>query len=67
MLKLYGDYYSGNCYKVKLLLNQLGQPFQWGRRRHTQGRKPDAGVLGEKSYWEDSSVGDRRRQIFVRV
>ncbi len=29
MLKVYGDHNSGNCYKVKLVLTQLGQPFQW--------------------------------------
>ncbi len=29
MLKVYGDVYSGNCYKVKLLLTQLERPFQW--------------------------------------
>ena len=29
MLKVYGDHNSGNCYKIKLLLTQLGQPFQW--------------------------------------
>lgn len=29
MYKVYGDYRSGNCYKVKLLLNLLGLPYQW--------------------------------------
>src|ERR1700675_3620422 len=29
MLKVYGDLQSGNCYKVKLLLVQLGRPHQW--------------------------------------
>ena len=29
MLKVYGDRLSGNCYKVKLLLTQLGYPFEW--------------------------------------
>lgn len=29
MYKVYGDVYSGNCYKVKLLLNQLAKPYQW--------------------------------------
>ncbi|AKA23270.1 glutathione S-transferase family protein [Pseudomonas chlororaphis] len=29
MYKVYGDYRSGNCYKVKLMLNLLGQPYQW--------------------------------------
>jgi len=26
---VYGDVYSGNCYKVKLLLHQLAKPYQW--------------------------------------
>src|SRR5205814_7414647 len=29
MLRVYGDLQSGNCYKVKLLLAQLGRPHQW--------------------------------------
>ena len=29
MLKVYGDYRSGNCYKVKLMLNLLGHQYQW--------------------------------------
>ena len=29
MLKVYGDVWSGNCYKVKLVLTQLGLPFEW--------------------------------------
>lgn len=29
MLKVYGDYRSGNCYKVKLMLNLLGIPYEW--------------------------------------
>lgn len=29
MFKVYGDKKSGNCYKVQLLLTQLGQPFEW--------------------------------------
>ncbi|GIZ13771.1 glutathione S-transferase family protein [Pseudomonas sp. NCCP-436] len=30
MLKVYGDYRSGNCYKVKLMLHLLDKPYQWG-------------------------------------
>lgn len=30
MYKVYGDVISGNCYKVKLILELLGQPYQWG-------------------------------------
>ena len=29
MLKVYGDYRSGNCYKVKLMLHLLGKEYQW--------------------------------------
>ncbi len=29
MYKIFGMSASGNCYKVKLLLEQLGSPYQW--------------------------------------
>jgi glutathione S-transferase len=29
MFKIYGDRYSGNCYKAKLLLSLLGRGFEW--------------------------------------
>ena len=29
MYKVHGDYISGNCYKVKLILTLLGKPYQW--------------------------------------
>lgn len=29
MYKVYGDYNSGNCYKVKLMLSLLGAEYQW--------------------------------------
>ena len=29
MYKVYGDYNSGNCYKIKLMLSLLGIPFKW--------------------------------------
>ena len=29
MYKVYGDYNSGNCYKIKLMLNMLGAKYQW--------------------------------------
>lgn len=28
-VRVWGDVYSGNCYKVKLLLKQLRQPYEW--------------------------------------
>ncbi len=29
MLKVYGDYLSGNCYKIKLMLHLLGLQYEW--------------------------------------
>ena len=29
MVKVWGDVYSGNCFKVKLLLKQLKLPYEW--------------------------------------
>src|SRR5690606_23346288 len=29
MYKVYGDYRSGNCYKIKLLLHLLDMPYEW--------------------------------------
>ena len=29
MVKVYGDYRSGNCYKIKLMLHLLGLPYEW--------------------------------------
>lgn len=29
LLRVYGDMYSGNCYKIKLLLNYLDMPHEW--------------------------------------
>lgn len=29
MYKVYGDYNSGNCYKIKLMLNLLGAEYEW--------------------------------------
>lgn len=29
MLKVYGDYQSGNCYKIKLMLHLLGLEYAW--------------------------------------
>jgi glutathione S-transferase len=42
MMRVYGMAESGNCYKVKLLLSQLKQPFEWVETDIMQGltRKP---------------------------
>ena len=29
MFKVYGDYNSGNCYKIKLMLHLLWLEYQW--------------------------------------
>ena len=29
MVKVYGDYRSGNCYKIKLMLHLLDLPYEW--------------------------------------
>jgi glutathione S-transferase len=29
MYKVYGDYNSGNCYKIKLMLNLIGAEYEW--------------------------------------
>ncbi|ATR84265.1 MULTISPECIES: glutathione S-transferase family protein [Pseudomonas] len=29
MYKVYGDYQSGNCYKIKLMLHLLNLPYEW--------------------------------------
>ncbi len=36
-LKVYGMSSSGNCYKIKLLLEQLGQPYTWEELDIMQG------------------------------
>jgi glutathione S-transferase len=37
MVRVFGMAESGNCYKVKLLLSQLGQPFEWVETDIMQG------------------------------
>lgn len=43
MFKVYGVLKSGNCYKVRLILTQLGLPFEWVELDILQGqsRTPD--------------------------
>ena len=48
MLTLYDFMGSGNGYKVRLLLAQLGLPLQAGRARHPEGRDAHAGVPGRR-------------------
>lgn len=43
MLRVYGDVRSGNCYKVKLALHQLGKAYEWSDVDVVKGetRTPD--------------------------
>ena len=45
MLKVYGMSSSGNCYKIKLLLEQLGQPYAWEEIDILQGSTRTADFL----------------------
>jgi len=38
MYRVYGMAESGNCYKVKLLLSQLGVPYEWIETDIMQGK-----------------------------
>jgi glutathione S-transferase len=45
MFRVYGMSESGNCYKVKLLLAQLGRPFEWIETDSTKGETRTASFL----------------------
>lgn len=44
-MKVYGDLTSGNCYKVKLLLTQLGRAHEWVRLSALTGDTRTPGFL----------------------
>ena len=46
-MKVYGDVWSGNCYKVKLVLTQLGLPFEWVPIDTMKGETRTAGFLAK--------------------
>ena len=48
LLRVYGDMYSGNCYKIKLLLNHLDMPHEWVRGHHERGIE-DTRISGAQS------------------
>ena len=48
MYTLYSMRRSGNCYKVRLALAQLGIRPRAGRGRHPPGRDPHAGIPGDE-------------------
>jgi glutathione S-transferase len=45
MYRVYGMSESGNCYKVKLMLTQLGAPFEWIETDSTSGVTRSAAFL----------------------
>jgi glutathione S-transferase len=47
MYKVYGDYLSGNCYKIKLLLHLLGLEYQWCAVDILKGETNTAGFLAK--------------------
>jgi glutathione S-transferase len=47
MLKVYGDLKSGNCYKVKLLLAQLGAQHEWLHTDILKGESRTPGFLAK--------------------
>ena len=49
MLKIYGVLRSGNCYKVRLLLTQLGLPFEWVEVDILQGQSRTADFLARNA------------------
>lgn len=70
MIKVYGDILSGNCYKIKLLLEFLGTEYEWlhvnilAKETHTEAFKrlnPNARIpvldFGDgKSLWESNAI-----------
>jgi glutathione S-transferase len=49
MVRVYGMAESGNCYKVKLLLSQLKQPFEWIETDVTRGATRTSEFLARNS------------------
>lgn len=45
--KVYGNVHSGNCYKVKLMLNMLGRPYQWQHIDTLSGETKTAAFLAK--------------------
>ncbi|MGE5638903.1 MAG: glutathione S-transferase family protein, partial [Clostridia bacterium] len=45
MFTVYGMALSGNCYKVKLALEQLGLPYRWRETDNTRGETRSAAFL----------------------
>ena len=61
MLRLYDYLRSGNGYKVRLLLHQLGIPFERVECDIDEGRDAHAGVPATQPERPDPGAGARRR------
>ena len=67
MLTLYDFMGSGNGYKVRLLLAQLGMPYKLDRARHPEGRDAHAGIPGEEPQRPHPDAAARGRHAPRRV
>jgi glutathione S-transferase len=55
MYKVYGDYQSGNCYKIKLMLHLLGLEYQW-RPVDPNGKVPVLELEDGTYLWESNAI-----------
>ena len=67
MPTLYDFLSSGNGYKCRLLLHQLGIALRAGRARHPQGRDAHARVPGQEPERQGPGAGARRRHRADRI
>lgn len=70
MYKVFGDMLSGNCYKVKLLMEFLAIPHEWGhvdilasethtdefRRMNPNARIPVVKISNDRYLWESNAI-----------
>ena len=56
MLRLYDFKASANCYKVRLLLAQLGRPLRVDRGRHLRRRDADRRLRGQEPDADDAGI-----------
>jgi len=68
--KVYGDYRSGNCYKVKLMLHLLGRDYEWipvdilrgesreewFRKKNPNGKIPVLELEDGSCLWESNAI-----------
>ena len=67
MITVHGFSPSGNCHKVRLLLEQLGRAVPLGRDRQRHRRNAHAGIPGEESQRQGADARARRRPRAGRV